>query len=26
MDDYVANFPKDIVNEILLRCPVKSLL
>ncbi|KAK4722933.1 hypothetical protein R3W88_013166 [Solanum pinnatisectum] len=26
MDDYVANFPEDIVNEILLRCPVKSLL
>ncbi|KAK6792911.1 hypothetical protein RDI58_011992 [Solanum bulbocastanum] len=26
MDDYVANFPKDIVNEILLRCPIKSLL
>ncbi|KAK4722935.1 hypothetical protein R3W88_013168 [Solanum pinnatisectum] len=26
MDDYVANFPEDIVNEILLRCPVRSLL
>ncbi|XP_049391996.1 F-box protein At3g08750-like [Solanum stenotomum] len=26
MDDYVANFPEDIVNEILLRCPVKSML
>ncbi|KAK4722938.1 hypothetical protein R3W88_013171 [Solanum pinnatisectum] len=26
MDDYVANFPEDIVNEILLRRPVKSLL
>ncbi|KAK6792902.1 hypothetical protein RDI58_011983 [Solanum bulbocastanum] len=26
MDDYVANFPEDIVNEILVRCSVKSLL
>ncbi|WMV27611.1 hypothetical protein MTR67_020996 [Solanum verrucosum] len=26
MDDCVANFPEDIVKEILLRCPVKSLL
>lgn len=26
MNDYVNNFSEDIVNDILLRCPVKSLL
>ncbi|KAH0684099.1 hypothetical protein KY285_021585 [Solanum tuberosum] len=26
MDDCVVNFPGDIANEILLRCPVKSIL